>query len=104
MVKIREKQTEQLEKAASKGLKLGGWKKMTLSSKIAAVVLVLSLSYGMVALVGYSVSFDKTPFLPPIARSRFLRLARLPATDLSSVPTIRVATFCRACSTVVVTR
>lgn len=41
MVKIREKQTEQLEKAASKGLKLGGWKKMTLSSKIAAVVLVL---------------------------------------------------------------
>lgn len=25
MVKIREKQTEQLEKAASKGLKLGGW-------------------------------------------------------------------------------
>ena len=41
MVKIREKQTEQLEKAASKGLKLGGWKKMTLSSKIAAIVLVL---------------------------------------------------------------
>ena len=41
MVKIREKQTEQLEKAASKGLKLGGWKKMTLSSKIAAVVLML---------------------------------------------------------------
>lgn len=28
----------------------------------AAVVLVLSLSYGMVALVGYSVSFDKTTF------------------------------------------
>ena len=81
MVKIREKQTEQLEKAASKGLKLGGWKKMTLSSKIAAVVLVL------VALTAI-----------------FLRLARLPATDLSSVPTIRVATFCRACSTVVVTR
>jgi two-component system sensor histidine kinase PhoQ len=26
------------------------------------VVLVLSLSYGMVALVGYSVSFDKTTF------------------------------------------
>lgn len=41
MVKIREKQTEQLEKAASKGLKLGGWKKMALSSRIAAVVLVL---------------------------------------------------------------
>ena len=90
MVKIREKQTEQLEKAASKGLKLGGWKKMTLSSKIAAVVLVL------VALTAILV--------PPIARSRSLRLARLPATDLSSVPTIRVATFCRVCSTVVVTR
>lgn len=28
----------------------------------AAVVLVLSLAYGMVALVGYSVSFDKTTF------------------------------------------
>ena len=28
----------------------------------AAVVLVLSLSYGLVALVGYSVSFDKTTF------------------------------------------
>ena len=28
----------------------------------AAVVLVLSLSYGIVALVGYSVSFDKTTF------------------------------------------
>ena len=77
MVKIREKQTEQLEKAASKGLKLGGWKKMTLSSKIAAVVLVL------VAL---------TAILAPLLA------------DLSSVPTIRAATFCRVCSTVVVTR
>ncbi|VTP66728.1 Sensor protein PhoQ [Leclercia adecarboxylata] len=28
----------------------------------AVVVLVLSLAYGMVALVGYSVSFDKTTF------------------------------------------
>lgn len=28
----------------------------------AAVVMVLSLAYGMVALVGYSVSFDKTTF------------------------------------------
>ena len=28
----------------------------------AAVVIVLSLAYGMVALVGYSVSFDKTTF------------------------------------------
>ncbi|MCO6062643.1 hypothetical protein NG726_39100, partial [Pseudomonas sp. MOB-449] len=28
----------------------------------AAVVLVLSLAYGVVALVGYSVSFDKTTF------------------------------------------
>lgn len=93
MVKIREKQTEQLEKAASKGLKLGGWKKMTLSSKIAAVVLVLVALTAILA-----------PFLPPIARSRSLRLARLPATDLSSVPTIRVAIFCRVCSTVVVTR
>ena len=94
MVKIREKQTEQLEKAASKGLKLGGWKKMTLSSKIAAVVLVL---------VALTARFWR-PFLPPIARSRSLRLARLPVTDLSSVPTIRVAIFCRVCSTVVVTR
>lgn len=93
MVKIREKQTEQLEKAASKGLKLGGWKKMTLSSKIAAVVLVLVALTAILA-----------PLLAPIARSRSLRLARLPATDLSSVPTIRVAIFCRVCSTVVVTR
>ena len=93
MVKIREKQTEQLEKAASKGLKLGGWKKMTLSSKIAAVVLVLVALTAILA-----------PLLAPIARSRSLRLARLPATGLSSVPTIRVATFCRACSTADVTR
>ena len=28
----------------------------------AGVVLVLSLAYGMVALIGYSVSFDKTTF------------------------------------------
>ena len=28
----------------------------------AAEVIVLSLAYGMVALVGYSVSFDKTTF------------------------------------------
>ncbi|VDR28026.1 Virulence sensor histidine kinase PhoQ [Raoultella terrigena] len=33
-----------------------------LSAATAAVVLVLSLAYGMVALVGYSVSFDKTTF------------------------------------------
>ena len=38
MVKIREKQTEQLEKAASKGLKLGGWKKMTLRGGAELVV------------------------------------------------------------------
>ena len=88
MVKIREKQTEQLEKAASKGLKLGGWKKMTLSSKIAAVVLVLVALTAILA-----------PLLAP-----YSPVARLPATDLSSVPTIRVATFCRVCSTVVVTR
>lgn len=41
MTKIREKQTEKLEKAASKGLKLGGLKKMSLSSKISLVILVL---------------------------------------------------------------
>ena len=90
MVKIREKQTEQLEKAASKGLKLGGWKKMTLSSKIAAVVLVLVALTAILA--------------PPIARSRFSLLVRLPAMDLFSVPTIRAATSCRACFTVAVTR
>ena len=93
MVKIREKQTEQLEKAASKGLKLGGWKKMTLSSKIAAVVLALVALTAILA-----------PLLAPIARSRFSLLARLPAMDLSSVPTIRAATSCRVCFTVAVTR
>ena len=31
----------------------------------AAVVLVLSLAYGMVALIGYSVSFDKQSVLYP---------------------------------------
>ena len=82
MVKIREKQTEQLEKAASKGLKLGGWKKMTLSSKIAAVVLAL------VAL---------TAILAPL-------LAPYSPVEIFSVPTIRVATFYRVCSTVVVPR
>ena len=86
MVKIREKQTEQLEKAASKGLKLGGWKKMTLSSKIAAVVLVLVALTAILA-----------PLLAPYSPVEIF-------TDLSSVPTIRVATFCRVCSTVVVTR
>ena len=88
MVKIREKQTEQLEKAASKGLKLGGWKKMTLSSKIAAVVLVLVALTAILA-----------PLLAPYSPVEIFT-----ATDLSSVPTIRVATFCRVCSTVVVTR
>lgn len=34
----------------------------TLLLATAGVVLVLSLAYGMVALVGYSVSFDKTTF------------------------------------------
>ena len=90
MVKIREKQTEQLEKAASKGLKLGGWKKMTLSSKIAAVVLVLVALTAILA-----------PLLAPYSP---VEIFTLPATDLSSVPTIRVAIFCRVCSTVVVTR
>lgn len=92
MVKIREKQTEQLEKAASKGLKLGGWKKMTPSSKIAAVVLALVALTAILLL------------LPPIARSRFSLLARFPAMDLSSVPTIAAATSCRVCFTVAVTR
>jgi two-component system sensor histidine kinase PhoQ len=35
----------------------------------AGVVLVLSLAYGMVALVGYSVSFDKTTFACCAARA-----------------------------------
>ncbi len=86
MVKIREKQTEQLEKAASKGLKLGGWKKMTLSSKIAAVVLVLVALTAILA-----------PLLAPYSPVEIF-------TAPPSVPTIRVATFCRVCSTVVVTR
>ena len=91
MVKIREKQTEQLEKAASKGLKLGGWKKMTLSSKIAAVVLVLVALTAILA-----------PLLAPYSPVEIFTAPQ--ATDLSSVPTIRAATFCRVCSTVVVTR
>ncbi len=41
MTKIREKQTQKLEQAAAKGAKLGGLKKMSLSSKISLVVLVL---------------------------------------------------------------
>jgi len=41
MMQIREKQTEQLEDAAAKGLRLGGIKKMRTSSKIALVLLVL---------------------------------------------------------------
>ena len=86
MVKIREKQTEQLEKAASKGLKLGGWKKMTLSSKIAAVVLVLVALTAILA-----------PLLAPYSPVEIF-------TARQAVPTIRVATFCRVCSTVVVTR
>lgn len=94
MVKIREKQTEQLEKAASKGLKLGGWKKMTLSSKIAAVVLVLVALTAILA-----------PLLAPYSPVEiFTARQASPQADLSSVPTIRVATFCRVCSTVVVTR
>ena len=43
----------------------------------AAVVSVLSLAYGMVALVGYSVSFDKTTFRLLRAESNlFYTLAR----------------------------
>lgn len=41
MTKIRENKTAQLEKAAAKGLKLGGLKKMSISSKISLVLLVL---------------------------------------------------------------
>ena len=41
MVKIREGQTAKLEQAASKGLKFGGIKKMSLASKISLVLLVL---------------------------------------------------------------
>ena len=41
MTKIREKQTEKLESAASKGLKLGGLKKMSISSKISLILLIL---------------------------------------------------------------
>lgn len=41
MVKIREKQTQKLERAASKGAKLGGLKKMSISSKISLVLLIL---------------------------------------------------------------
>ena len=93
MVKIREKQTEQLEKAASKGLKLGGWKKMTLSSKIAAVVLVLVALTAILA-----------PLLAPYSPAEIFTARRLPAMDLSSVPTIRAATSCRVCFTVAVTR
>ena len=93
MVKIREKQTEQLEKAASKGLKLGGWKKMTLSSKIAAVVLVLVALTAILA-----------PLLAPYSPVEIFTARQAPATDLSSVPTIRAATSCRVCFTVAVTR
>ena len=93
MVKIREKQTEQLEKAASKGLKLGGWKKMTLSSKIAAVVLVLVALTAILA-----------PLLAPYSPVEIFTARQAPGNGFISVPTIRVAIFCRVCSTVVVTR
>lgn len=41
MVKIREEQTSKLEKAASKGMKFGGFKNMKMSSKISLILLVL---------------------------------------------------------------
>ena len=41
MVKIREKQTQKLEKAAARGAKLGGLKRMSISSKISLVLLIL---------------------------------------------------------------
>ena len=40
MVKLREKKTEKLEEAASKGMKFGGFKKMSLASKVSLLVLV----------------------------------------------------------------
>ena len=41
MVKLREEQTERLEEAASKGMKFGGLKNMSLGSKISLILLVL---------------------------------------------------------------
>ena len=41
MVKVRENKTQQLEEAAAKGHRLGGFKKMKTSSKVALVLLVL---------------------------------------------------------------
>ncbi|MBM6774878.1 dipeptide/oligopeptide/nickel ABC transporter permease/ATP-binding protein [Olsenella profusa] len=41
MVKIREQQTQKLEQAAARGARLGGLKRMSLSSKISLVLLVL---------------------------------------------------------------
>ena len=41
MVKIREEQTSKLEEAASKGMKIGGFKNMKMSSKISLILLVL---------------------------------------------------------------
>ncbi len=41
MVKLREEQTERLEEAASKGMKFGGFKNMSLGSKISLILLVL---------------------------------------------------------------
>ena len=93
MVKIREKQTEQLEKAASKGLKLGGWKKMTLSSKIAAVVLVLVALTAILA-----------PLLAPYSPVEIFTARQAPGNGFILVPTIRAATSCRVCFTVAVTR
>ncbi len=40
MVKLREEQTERLEEAASKGMKFGGFKNMSLGSKISLILLV----------------------------------------------------------------
>ena len=41
MVKLREEQTERLEEAASMGMKFGGFKNMSLGSKISLILLVL---------------------------------------------------------------
>ena len=41
MLTQRREQSEALERAAAKGLRLGGWKKMSLGSKVSLVILAL---------------------------------------------------------------